>query len=246
MGPERARVVDMLKNEKNFEFAMNRKEDAREGISQLGFLNQYETGNSSGMYNPAYRTQAEANFLGITVDDYSRFSPRLRPKYGYLRPSPASGVTQADPAPAYGTDTFVFKRSAVKDNVTFWPYDTLSAAAGSPTPTNWDQAFIPFRDRMLLAPSLLLNGTQLTRGNGYPPGFTPHYTEAMYVELQFWRPLGLEDVERFEFAGSPPAGDFLAALRAHGVKIFRKGETAEWHDDAAAGAAAGAAAPAVH
>jgi hypothetical protein len=234
MGPQKARVVELLRDERNFEFAMNRTEQAREGIGALGFLNQYERGVSGGTYDPTGRAPAEAKLIGVSAADYSFLVPGVRPKYGYLRPSAESGVTQPqDPAAHYGTDTYVFKRSSTQDNVTFTPVDSLDSLAVElrrANPTHWDQAFIPWADRMLLAPSIALLGNKLTRGgrHQYPPGFkTTHYWSD-YIELQFWGTLDLRNVERFEFSGTPPSGKFLTALRANGVKIFRKGESTEW------------------
>ncbi|MCM2322401.1 MAG: hypothetical protein NDJ90_03975 [Oligoflexia bacterium] len=40
-----------------------------------------------------------------------------------------------------------------------------------------------------------------------------------YLELQYWGPLGLDDVEIFEFRGQPPAGEFLRELQKRGIKI---------------------------
>ena len=184
------------------------------------------------------RVKAEANFLGMIAKDYNALSPKVRPKYGYLRPSAASGVTQTDPSSQYGSDTFIFKPEAVKDNLTFWPADSLGPAGcrGWRTrPQRGTKPFFPWSQRMLAAPTVAVIGNQLTRLTQYPAGFKPDFVGKYglnYIELQFWRPLGIEDVERFEFARTPPSGAFLAALRANGVKIFQKGTPAEWKGDA--------------
>jgi hypothetical protein len=236
MGPPRARAVELLKDEKNFEFAMNAPEGAREGIVAAGFLNQYETNTSGGKLLPEKRQEAEAKFMNLSADEYGKLPLRVRPKYGYLRPSPASGVTMNDHAHRYGSDTFVFKSSSVKDNVTFYPCDSLYPATERfiPDARRWYHGFLPWSGRMLLAPSMSVEGNVMERVERGPPEFedsTSRYSDT-FIELQFWRPLGLEDVERFEFAWSPPTGEFLAALRANGVKIFQKGQTAEWNGDA--------------
>lgn len=96
--------------------------------------------------------------------------------------------------------------------------------------TTWKQAFLPWKDRVLAVTGLALNGTTVTM-------------RSSYIELQYWRPLGLEQVERFEFQDDPPSGYFSDALRAYAVKIYRRGATVEWTDDLTAAAAAPAAAP---
>jgi hypothetical protein len=40
-----------------------------------------------------------------------------------------------------------------------------------------------------------------------------------YIELQYWGPLNLDDVQTFEFRGSPPSGDFLKELQKRGITI---------------------------
>jgi hypothetical protein len=236
MGPSRARAVELLNDEKNFDFAMNAPEVAREGIAAAGFLNQYETKTSGGKLLPEKRQEAEAKFMNLSADEYVKVPPRVRPKYGYLRPSTASGVTMDDHAHRYGSDTFVFKSSSVKGNVTFYPCDSLYPATERfiPEARSWYHGFLPWSERMLLAPSISVEGNTMERVDLGPPEFkdsTSSYSDT-FIELQYWRPLGLEDVERFEFAWNPPTGEFLAALRANGVKIFHKGQTEEWKGDA--------------
>ena len=45
-----------------------------------------------------------------------------------------------------------------------------------------------------------------------------------YIELQYWGPVTLDDVEIFEFRKTPPSGEFLKALQSHHIKI-RDGRT---------------------
>ena len=40
-----------------------------------------------------------------------------------------------------------------------------------------------------------------------------------YIELQYWGPLNLDDVEIFEFRKTPPSGEFLEELRRRGIQI---------------------------
>jgi hypothetical protein len=52
-----------------------------------------------------------------------------------------------------------------------------------------------------------------------------------YVELQFWGPVSLDDVEAFEFRVNPPEGDFLKELQRRGIKILdgRQDPPVEWN-----------------
>ena len=60
-------------------------------------------------------------------------------------------------------------------------------------------------------PNFLFRGTSLEGFRG------PR--SSLYIELQYWGPIGLEDVEAFEFKKNPPSGEFLEALLKHGIQI---------------------------
>ena len=53
-----------------------------------------------------------------------------------------------------------------------------------------------------------------------------------YIELQYFGPVSLDDVETFEFRGSPPSGDFLQELKKRGIKIRdgRKQPAVPWDE----------------
>ena len=114
MGPNRARVVEMLSSETAFEFAMRAPSDIRESVTQRGFLSQHEVSSSRGTLAPSLRAISEASFLGIDTEQYNAVPNAMRPKYGYLRPSKATGLTlKAENTTKYGDDVFIFKRDAV-------------------------------------------------------------------------------------------------------------------------------------
>jgi len=52
-----------------------------------------------------------------------------------------------------------------------------------------------------------------------------------YIELQYFGPLGLDDVETFQFQKTPPSGDFLDELRKRKIKIRdgRQTPAIEWN-----------------
>jgi hypothetical protein len=239
LGPHRAKVVELLLKDDAFEFVTAKPESTRNGILQRGFLNQFDTGSSNGSYNPGWRLNAESWFLGMSRAEYEKIPNSVRPKYGYLRPAASTGVKMNDSgASHYGSDVFVFKREAVRDHLTFYPADSLGMApytsgpAATQTPDQWDQALLPWSSRMFLAPHLqVTNDGELQFGQAPPPGFKGRPMNTRYLEIQIWRPLGLEDVERFEFQTTPPSGDFLKSLRQNGVKIFKRGDVNEWKDD---------------
>lgn len=244
LGPQRSRAVDLLKAEDKLEFTMRTPGNIRESIATRGFLNQHDTKSSHGTLDPNTRANVEASFLGVSRAEYDKLPNTIRPKYGYLRPAQSSGVhLESDGATQYGEDIFVFKRSAVKDHTTVYPTDSLGfSAVGWPAaspdtvkPSQWHHALVPWKDRMLLAPELSVtdaNGLQISAGA--PTGFNAvpkKWGNNRYLEIQIWRPLGMEDVERFEFSSSPPTGAFLKALRDNGVKIYQQGNATEWKGD---------------
>lgn len=236
MGPNRAKAVELLRDEKNFEFVMRAPSTIRDSIAQRGFLNQHDSGTSRGTLNPDYRANVEASFVGMDAVAYKRLPNAVKPKYGFLRPSATSGAKWDDSRSLqYGDDFFVFKRDAVKDHLTFYPTDSLgqSAYGTSAPPSSWAHALQPWSQRMILAAGLEVAGDGNLQYAPRPPGFqSTRQNFDYYMEIQIWRPLGLEDVERFEFTTAPPQGDFLKALRQTGVKIFKKGSAEEWKGDA--------------
>ena len=250
LSPTRAAVVDMLKSEDKFEFAMRVPGNIRESITAKGFLSQHDTLTTRGSASASedVKSRVEASFLGMSVKEYEGIPNAIKPKYGFLRPAKETGIKIADGAEQYGEDIVVFKRDAVKEHLTVYPLDSVANSAlgwpvkpaspgtQEPAPTEWHQALVPWKDRMLLAPDLdVPTGTNELRLHGAraPEGFvTRPQAFSRYVEVQIWRPLGVEDMERFEFSTAPPKGEFLKALRANKVQIFQIGDTHEWKGDA--------------
>ncbi|MCM2322403.1 MAG: hypothetical protein NDJ90_03985 [Oligoflexia bacterium] len=64
-------------------------------------------------------------------------------------------------------------------------------------------------------------GSYLGVGHYQGTSLEPFYSAGQpgYMELQYWGPLGLDDVEIFEFRGQPPAEEFLRELQKRGIKI---------------------------
>ncbi len=157
--PQAGKLADNLANEK-VELAMNRPEGARWWVPKVGFQNQRTTGSSRGMFSPEYRNQVEAKLTGQNSVEYAASDDQFKPVYGYLKPKPSNRIKQANAANGYGPDTYVFKNDRVTDRLTWTPCDSFGVqgyAAESPgaKPTNWKGFFIPWKNRLLIAPDLL-------------------------------------------------------------------------------------------
>lgn len=238
LGPDRAAAVALLKSERGLEIVMRAPSGLRDAIARRGFLNKHETSSQKD----DVRLAVEASFLGVSTAEYAKLPNTLKPKYAYLRPATENGSPVEETAALYGDDAFVFKREGVTDHATVFPEDSLGGSVlGYPPnahpspPEEWNHALYPWADRVLLAPHVAFDATtNVLRLDAATPGVksaerAPLFTS--YLEVQIWRPLGLENVERFEFAQKPPTGAFLAALRDNHVKIFRAGSREEWRGD---------------
>jgi len=149
----------------------------------------------------------------------------------------------------YGEDNFIFKTDRVRDRTTFTIGDSLTEALIKPypyPPADWNHLFIPFapaENRTLMVPPLvpgskrhpvpvfqplrLKYSSEEALGN-YKFWFDPDqyhsptgncFFGSCYIELQYWGPVDLDDVEILEFHGTPPSGAFLAELTRRGIAI---------------------------
>ena len=234
-------VLDFLGNEKNWQFVMNKPEIRRDGIAAKGFLNQFETGTSEGRLSPQLRNHAESVLMGVPEATYAAFDPAMKPRYGYLRTAPDASAKMGPPSRSYGPDTYVFKAEKVRDFLTYTDGDSLGYCYVGCGGFNgkWDHSFLPWKDRELLAGSLSVGAGTVTRTPLIQlPGMQSSMVHGRdYVELQYWKPLNLDDVESFEFSGQAPSGQFLKDLQDHGVKIFHRlstGQAEEWTPPVAA------------
>lgn len=222
----------MLENE-DFEFAINRPENARWWIPRVGFHNQHVTGSSGGYKGQHGRNAVEATRLGISTAEYEAQDNNLKPKYGYLRRSAGAGnnggVTQ------YGSDIYLLKKNHLRDRTTWTAGDSLNNFAYvaqnwrsgvSGTPTAWDHLFTPWSHRILLAPflntdsgNLKLYGSEAQISSSL--NLQRSRSNAEYLELQYWGPIALDDVHAFIFKGTPPTGEFLKELRRRKIKVYQ-------------------------
>lgn len=208
-------------NKNEFEFAMRRPEGARFWLTNgAGFQNQRETGSSNGYLHPDLRDEAEANGLGIPKEIYAALDNDFKPVYGYLSPSintlmlyPHFEVTRY-----YGSDIYYFKKEIVKARISFMHDDSIRRLQYSGG--KWDTAFIPWTFRSLISPAQILASG---RGALTPIDFdikSLKVSGSQYIELQFWGPIGLEDVDKMTFEGTPPSGEYLDILKQLNIKIY--------------------------
>lgn len=214
--------------------AMSRPSRGRFWIQHAGFQNQRVTGTSGGMNSPAKRDAAESNLLNMAVAEYQTKDDELKPQYGHVRRSPETGDPALEGgASSYGDDVYFFKAESITDRTTFFMTDSLGPGYRARA-EKWDQIFIPWKYRDLMAPfiELSLDSTGATKAQQRSSSAIPELTteSAYYIETQIFGPLRLTDVDAFQFNKTPPAGEFLAALTKQGVKIYdgRQGKPRPW------------------
>lgn len=240
-------AIHLLEDEEALQFAMNRPPEARDFILRYGFQTVHQTGLTRGGATHdgsiAFRTAAEASSLAMTGKEYHEMGPSRKALFGYVRPNPKTGVRKG--LVGYGSDTYIFNRKELEPYLTLSPGDSLNRwrdaqgmdAVASTTRVSfplqsWDQLFIPWQDRMLIAPFIGLQNSYESNGKNiqifqvktFPsiklrPTLYPILGD--YLEWQGWRVRSdISMLEAFEFVGEPPSGEFLKALRDNNVKIF--------------------------
>lgn len=218
----------------DFEFAIARPENARWWIPKVGFHNQHVTGSSGGYMGSLGRNAVEASMLGVELQDFQHQSNALKPKYGWLVPRLNSGGLAR--SVHYGTDMFILDKTKMRDRTTFTIGDSLDAFSDrsgggwrrgeTKASTHWSELFVPWSQRAILAPALKHNPLTPPHdetffvGEGLP-NLKITMANSSYYELQFWGPLDLSHVKAFVFGNSPPSGEFLAALRARRIPIYK-------------------------
>jgi hypothetical protein len=157
------------------------------------FLSQFETGTSSGIYDPSHRAKRELAISGIPINE----DPEKRPIYGFLslpvddRPSgfianeaKALQISSQN-VDAYGLMRAVLKPS-VKDRTTFTMRDSLTGEIESARPVNGATADDINRASFAKDPDELLQ-TRNYSGAIYDPE---------YIEAQMHGGLAASDIEK--------------------------------------------------
>ena len=226
-------AVSMIRNE-NVEMIMLRPSNGRWWIEKVGFKNQHVTGSSRGFMGHKGRNAVEASLSSKTYKNFAKFDNDLKPKYGMLAPKTDSGISID--MPHYGDDIYIFKKSKVKNSVTFTLGDSLNPIPSNRpetrwtggetfTPDHWDEVFLPWSQKELMTP-VLKKGIQSKK-------FSLEYSEmddlglskkwsrgGEYLELQFWGDLNLSQVEKFIFTREPPTAEFYRILKERGIKVY--------------------------
>lgn len=219
----------------DFDLSIRRPERGRFWLPKVGFHNQFVTGSSEGYFKPIGRNHAESSWTGSAVKEYALLNPEVKPKYGSVRPKPNSkNMTPANSEESYGPDIFILKKNAVKDRLTFNIGDSNGLLSQNHPeaswvstvfePKAWDQSFIPWEYRTLLAPFLSKQAFGRPVRDQHKVLQKTFNMDDTYFEIQVFGELSLSDVKAFEFTYNPPSGDFLRELQLHNIEI-RDGRT---------------------
>lgn len=233
------KAISLAENENHFEIHMARDERTREGIAQKGFLNQFQTGTSSGVSNLELRTNLESTMIAMDPKEYQKLSNELKPKYLSIKVKDGSAVhSPVMVAPRYGTDVYTFKNHLISDRMTFFPGDSLDHVKGkitsdpltmnsrSVSPTSVEMLFLPWSRRLLMVPFMLAYlqkntfGAPIFDSRDYRVPLLWSSIPHPYWEAQVFGPLDLSHVESFEFRKNPPNGKFLSELLRRDILIL--------------------------
>lgn len=235
-----ATIVSALKqlDENTMQLAIQRPINGRFWVEKTGFQNQFVTNSSKGAMTHIGRNAVEASYLDLLRREYENTDNDLKPKYGYLNLKTADASSQYAHT-AYGEDRYILKKDKLKSRVTFTIGDSLNSmsrasvdwyrSGDTRAPLNWDHVFIPWSRKAIIAPyiasflsqnKLKIEASDMSASEVASLKMlkrSVHNNE--YIELQFWGPLTLDDVDTFIFRGAPPTGEFLKALKDRNIKI---------------------------
>lgn len=224
-------LVDAILDDNKTVFCMRRPVNARWWVPKVGFHNQHITKSSKGYMNPKARNNVESVLSHTPIEEYIKFNNDLKPKYGYL----AKDIMNAkENANWYGTDIYTFKKENFTNRITFTAGDSLNvygkkwdirSSQPAVPPTSWDISFKPWEYRGTVIP--FTKPTFTAELNYYIPekifsGFKFDFSgiDSNYIEIQYWGPTRLSDVESFTFTTEPPTGEFLDELLKNNIKIL--------------------------
>lgn len=205
------------------EYHMAFKSQFLDSLLQTGrFMNQFETNTSGGALAHGARRNATKVLFGSPV---STMKAAEFEKYGYLGLKDfAQDLKEARALMGnwYGDFVVRFKRSAVKDRVTYTLGDSLGIAqtgagiAGSDGDNVSIAGVQERKSRKLLSSLMAANSTDATN---------PHKLAAMvsesYLEIQFHGEVTLADVEAICFGpNSVYTQDQVDKLKAIGIQVF--------------------------
>ena len=227
--PRSAQLIDLTKND--LLVSMHRPESARFWIPVAGFQNQRITKSSNGSFysdstsvaSASGRDKAEANLTMSTLEEYIPQSARFKPNYAEARPHHRQ--TDFFPyhgADSYGTDLWVIKDEVIQKRATWTPKDSLGPGWSENRKTGMDDIFIPWKFRSLMVP--FLNYDKYFLPHSINPNFQMNLSRwasgSIYMEVQIFGPLGINDVKAFHFKRTPPNKEFYEYLRSKNIEVF--------------------------
>lgn len=166
-----------------------------------GFLNQIQTGTSTGELDPEGRAEAEGIMFGIPKGS----PPASYPVYGYLMPKDGSwnGNESLD---VYG-DAVITLKDSVRDRTSVAVGDSLGPA--------YDGFLFPSPMTAMHAGAAteflgdVISGASLSVGD--------LSNEFQYLEAQIHGPTTASDIAKIQFTGGPPSAAIQKQLRDLGI-----------------------------
>ncbi|HEY8269688.1 MAG TPA: hypothetical protein VIG33_02285 [Pseudobdellovibrionaceae bacterium] len=121
---------------KQYTFAMDRSAARRTDIlNKNEFVNIHQAKRSAGAYNPDARSQVEAEYAGLPLEEYNRLPDATKPKSMYLVPETSTGIDlaptiyfQDNKTNKYTGDTWIFALDKIERNTAFIVGDSYNRA----------------------------------------------------------------------------------------------------------------------
>lgn len=242
--PAVRQAVDMIASE-GVEVVIQAPESARWWTMKVGLQNLHVTGTSGGYKGKDGRNAAEASYADMSKQDFSKLDATVKPVYALLQPGHGfeKSMAKTDIAYHYGNDGFVVSIDKVRDRLSFvFGGDSLNRARSfvpywargiAETPKSWDQTFIPWKYRVLIADSIRENKLEFKRSS-LTNLRNMSGIQNDYVEVQiFGGGVDVSELSAFEFRKEQPSGDFLTSLRKAGLEIRKRTESGSevWEND---------------
>ncbi len=160
-GPQYQRAAAILKSE-DLEVVVAAPLSRRSEIISSGIKNFHETGKTSGSAM-VDRNAVEAAYFREDLQKYSALDNSIKPKSAYLSPKLDSGLKPPAGVWSYGEDRWIMKLANIRNRITISVGDSLNHVAQTMGPgstpwivgrSEWDTYFVPWSQRMLIAPAL--------------------------------------------------------------------------------------------
>ena len=186
------------------EYRINVPSRHRMQILAQGYLNQHQTGISSGCLCPDNRNSKEAAMINWSKSDYVALNNYVKPKYGSM------GIIgqSLKGAVSYGDDIFILDENKIQGRVTYTLADSLGISGTYFNGQN--PIFVPTD-----FPELLLG---LLKGNSPDKAGKTIYNNG-YTEIQIWGVLRMEDLKEFRYSVTPPSETLTKFFVDNNIRI---------------------------